>query len=168
MAEPTDGQKLIPESDLMAYKAKVSKDIDSFKSQLEETKKQADTHYTNLLATQAARDKLAAELEELKKEVEGLRPLSAAKESADKRVKELENQLLEATIRRLVQVHKIPEDKLKGKSFADLSALEEALKLVGRDTSRFDTGVVAGGGAEKLSAMQKLRAGFEQLQKQKT
>jgi len=158
-------QKLVPESDLLAVKAGLSKEIEELKSQLNDEKQKADTHYSNLLAERAAKDKLAAELEELRKEVEQLRPLSSAKEQAEKRISELETQLLDVQRKRINQVYRVPEDKLQNKTLAELNAIEEALKLVGREASRFDvTG--AGVGAEgKLSPQDKLRLGFEQLKR---
>lgn len=160
--------KLVPESDLIAVKTGKQKEIDELTARLAEANQKADSHYSNLLASQAAKDKIAAELEEAKKEKEQLGQSKTLAEKNEKRVKELEKQLLDVSTQRLIQVYKIPEDKLKGKTLADLSAIEEALKLVGRESSRFDsTGAGVSGIEGKVSAMQKLRSGFDQLEKSK-
>jgi len=155
--------KLVPESDLMAVKARLEKERAELESKLTEVEQKAEAHYSSLLSERAAREKLAAELEELRKEVEQLRGIEPLKEQAEARAKELEQQLLAVTVKRLSQVYKIPEEKLAGKTLAELNTIEEALKLVGREPGRYDiTG--AGIGAEaRMSAMDKIRAGFEQL-----
>ena len=165
MAEQESQPKLVPESDLLAVKARLKQETEHLKTQLDEASQKADTHYSSLLAEKAAKEKVAAELEELKKEVEQLRPLTAEKEKAVERIKELENLLLDVKMKGLMHVYKIPAEKLSGKTLAELNAIEEALKLVGREAGRFDvTG--AGAGAEaKLSAMEKLKAGFDQTKR---
>ena len=160
-----DETKMVPEADLLAVKARLKQETEQLKTQLDEMSQKADTHYSSLLAEKAAKEKVTAELEELKKEAEQLRPLSAAKEQAAKRIKELEDMLLDVKIKSLIQVHKIPAEKLSGKTLAELNAIDEALKLVGREAGRFDvTGAGIGAGA-KLSAMEKLKAGFDQLKR---
>lgn len=155
--------KLVPESDLLAVKAAAKKEADVLLAQLNEAKLKADEYYNSLLSEQAAKQALAAELEELKKEVEQLRPLSEAKKQAEKRISELETLLLDATKQRIIQVYKVPEDKLQGKTLAELNAIEEALKLVGREAGRFDTtGAGIGVGAE-LSPREKIKQGLEQI-----
>ena len=165
MAEQDTQPKLVPEADLLAVKARLKQETGQLRSQLDEMSQKADTHYSSLLAEKAAKEKVAAELEELKQEVEKLRPLTAEKEQAVGRIKELEKLLLDVRMKGLVQVYKIPAEKLAGKTLAELNAIEEALRLVGREAGRFDiTG--AGAGAEgKLSAIEKLREGFAQTRK---
>lgn len=156
----------VPESDLLALKAKLEKETGELQAQIVSIQSKADTHYSSLLAEQAAKETIAAELENLKKEVELLRPIKGLKEQTDAQVKELQKRLLDVSTSRLVQVYKIPEDKLKNKTLAELNAIEEALRLVGREPGRFDiSGVGVGAGAEKLTAQEKIRLGFEQLRK---
>lgn len=158
--------KLVPEADLLAIKAKAGKDASELQTQIATLQSKADSHYTNYLSEQAAKDKLAVELAELKKETEQLRPVKGLKEQAEAKVKELEKLLLDVSRKRLIQVYKIPDDKLQGKTLAELSAIEEALRLVGREAGRFDlAGTGVGAGTEKMSAREKLVAGFTQLRK---
>jgi len=160
-----EDKKMVPESDLMAVKETAKKDLGVLQSQLDEAKSQSDTHYTSLLSTQAERDKVTAELEELKKEVEQLRPLSADKEGLTKQIKEMEKTLLDVSVKRLAQVYKVPEDKLQGKTLAELNAIEEAFKLTGREAGRFDIAGSAIGAGEGLSAREKVKRGLEELSK---
>jgi len=165
MANGDDQPKLVPETDLLAVKAKAEKDVGELQSQLDTAKSQSDTHYTNLLSTQAERDKVTAELEELKKEVEQLRPLSADKEGLTKQIKEMEKTLLDVSVKRIAQVYKVPEDKLQGKTLTELNAIEEAFKLTGREAGRFDIAGTPAGAGEGLSAREKVKQGLEQLSK---
>jgi len=154
--------KLVPESDLMALKAKLEKETGELQSQLEQAKNLADTHYANLLKEQAQAEAIRAELSEAKKELEELRGLKSLKEQAEAKVAELENKLLDVERQRLIQVYKLPEEKLQGKTLAELKAIEEAIQLVGmRTSSRYATGV--GGEAAPLSAFDKIKQGLEQL-----
>lgn len=158
--------KMVPESDLLAVKARLDKETTEWSEKLASALQSADSHHSKLLAEQAAKEKLAAELEELKSEAEKLRGLSPLKEQLEKELAEVHKQLLGASLKRIAQVYKVPEDKLLGKTLAELNLMEETLKLVGRDTGRFDTGATATGvGAAPLTAREKLQAGFEQISK---
>ena len=158
-----DTPKLVPETDLMAVKAQVAKWEEKYNTDTATLKQTADGHYTNLLAAQAAATTVAAELDALKKEAEGLRPLGAEKEKLTKRIGELESLLLDST-RQRVLLYGVPEDKLKGKTLAELSAIEEAIKLIGVDTKRFDLrGSGSGALSETSSAHEKMTHGWEQI-----
>lgn len=155
----------VPESDLLAVKARLAKETAEFQVKLDESIKKADAHYTTLLAEQTAKQTAVAELEELKKEVEQLKGSVPLREKAEAKVKELELLLLGVSLKRISEVYKIPAAKLQGKTIAELNSIEEALRLVGREPGRFDIAGTAIGAGEKLTAQEKIKLGFEQLSK---
>lgn len=155
-----ESAKLVPESDLMAVKARFEKELKEMQSKLAEVSQKADMHYQSLLQEQTAKEKLLGELNELKSQLEYLKGVDEEKNKLSAKLEELNKQLLSVSAKRLAQVYKIPEEKLAGKTLSELNAIEEALKLVGRDSARFDTGTIDTT-SRKLSAYELIRQGLE-------
>jgi len=142
------GRKYVPESDLIAAKKGLEDRIGTVQADLATARSNADAQYQEVLRLQAA----------VKDAETKLSSSAASKEELDK----LTKQLREATDGRdalvtqiaglrMLSIHertKIPMDELKGKTNEQLSALEEALRLVKPATGgqSFDGGGTPAGG----------------------
>jgi len=159
---------MVPESDLLAVKAKLEKVEKEYQEKLDQLSKQADDHYKNYLSEQATRSKLSEEFESLKKQLEQLSNEKSLREKAEGRIKELESTLLESHRARLSQVYNIPSDKLANKTLTDLTAIEEAIKLVGHTASRFDGGTGSTPvDKSNMSTLERFATEFDELDKRR-
>jgi len=150
------------QADIMALKARLEKEQKEYEQKLQLAQQELEARHQQFLQEQAAKEKLVAELNELKKEVEQLRPLSGLKEASEKKATELENRLLEVVRQRLQEKYKIDPAKLEGKSLEQLELFEEALKLAGiREASRYDTSTLPAG----ATSVDKIALGLEELKK---
>jgi len=148
------------QSDIMALKARLEREQKEYEQKLQQTTQELEARHQQLLQEQAAKEKLAAELNELRKEVEQLRPLSGLKEASEKKATELENRLLEVVRQRLQEKYKIDPAKLEGKSLEQLELYEEALKLAGvREATRYDTSTLPAG----TTSVDKIALGIKEL-----
>jgi len=160
---------MVPESDLLAVKAKLEKVEKEYQEKLDQLSKQADDHYKNYLSEQATRSKLSEEFESLKKQLEQLSNEKSLREKAEGRIKELESTLLESHRARLSQVYNIPSDKLANKTLTDLTAIEEAIKLVGHTASRFDGGTGSTPvDKSNMSTLERFATEFDELDKRRS
>jgi hypothetical protein len=145
------GPKMVPESDLLAVKVGLTKQIDDVKeasaNAINEAKTVADTHYQNLLREKTAREQLENQVKELTPHKERADKLQADVTAISDANKGMETKLRELRIDLISTRYGVAPDSIKEKTLAELTTLEEALKITGGGGKRtYDTGVGSGSG----------------------
>jgi len=145
------GPRMVPESDLIAVKKGLLKELDEAKAGHTTTITQINTQLSEvrqqLLQEQAAKEQLETQLKSSISN-EDMGKVIADKDAALKRSGELESRLLDLKRNSMAATYKVPTDTLKDKTSEQLDLMEIALKAVGggqSSTKSFDLG--GGGGA---------------------
>lgn len=160
-----DGQKMVPESDLLAIKKGLGEQLDRAKAELEATKKSADGHYQNLLTERASKEEIQKSLQSAQEATKSLEQLKAELEAAKKGSEQSTKSLLDFKRQYLIDIYNVPKDAVEGKGQQELESLEQALKIVGaKRGSGIDTGT-GGGSKSPATAREKITAGLEKLHK---
>lgn len=147
---PTTTPKMVPESDLIAVKKGLEKELTEARAEGEKSTTELNTQLADvrqqLLQEQAAKEQLDTQLKSsISKDDMG--KVVAAKEAAEKRSEELETKLLDLRKQSLVATYKVPMETLKDKTNEQLDFMEIALKAAGGGSAAksFDLGGGAGG-----------------------
>ena len=157
------GRKMVPESDLIAVKNSLEGKMSELKVQLEDSKKNADTHYQTVLQERAAKADVEKRLQELQTLATSAESIKQELEAAKSGRAQLETQLMDISKRRLQELYKVPETSIVGKSQRELDIMEEALKLVGPKNL---VTVLTGGGSGNqvpMTAREKTIVGLRKL-----
>lgn len=165
--DPTATTKMVPESDLIAVKKGLERQLEDLRlsstAQLADAKRQSDTHYQSMLREQGSK-------EELEKKVQELLTRVTASEDAEKKIKEatdsrdyLANQMVGLKKAALVSTYPtVTMESLEGKSIQELGTLEEALKLVGGKPAASTYDAAGSGGSSTLVGNEGLRAAIDE------
>ena len=156
-----DEPKMVRESDLLAVKVGLTKELDGLKSQLESALQKADTHYQELLGERASKEAVQTQLGELQGIHTQLEETKTQLEALKSKSVQDSERLLTLHRQMLVTTYGIGKELVEGKSQQELASLEEALKIVGpRKGSGIDTGASSGGTAIPLTPRDKITAGL--------
>lgn len=170
--DPTATTKMVPESDLIAAKKGLEKQLEDLKlsstAELADAKRQSDAHYQSMLREQGSK-------EELEKKVQELLSRVTASEDAEKKIKEatdsrdyLAGQMVDLKKAALVNTYPtVTMESLEGKSYQELGTLEEALKLVGGKPAASGYDAAGTGGSSTLAGNEGLRAAIEEAKQRK-
>ena len=152
------GPKMVPENNLMAVKANLTR----VEANLAEVLQKADSHYQSLLTEKASREAAEGKLVGFQSQLTELEDLKTQLTAAVASREQLESRLLDLRVKSLATEYDVAVDTLKGKKPEELDALEQALKLVGpKRGSGIDRG--GGGGSQQaMSARDKILAGLEE------
>lgn len=150
----TDDRKMVPESDLIAVKKGLEKQIEDVKSAsalvISDLKSTADKHYQSLLLEQTAKTAVEEELKKANANVVDIEKLQTDLANATTSREQLEPKLLGLKKANMVLQYGIIDAQLDGKNLEQLNTLEEALKLVGpgKGTRNYDISGGGGGSAD--------------------
>ena len=165
--EPTHQDKMVPEKDLLAVKAKVEgleKQLAEKVTEIEGFKQSSDSNYQLMLNEKASKDVAETKLTELQAQDEKVVELQSQLDAATTRSEGSDSKIL--GLRKEILAGKytnVSLESLDGKDLAGLDNLEEALKYVGEHKgSSIDSG--GGGGAiPSMTSKEKMAAGLAEL-----
>lgn len=150
----TDDRKMVPESDLIAVKRGLEKQVEDVKSAsaqvISDLKSTADKHYQSLLQEQTAKTAVEEELKKASAKVADVEKLQTDLTNATTSREQLGTELLGLKRSNLSLQYGVTDVQLEGKSLEQLSTLEDALKLVGpsKGTRNYDVSGGGGGSAD--------------------
>lgn len=167
--EPKNEPKMVPESDLLAVKRSLSKDLKDAQKAFEEEKNNLISQLTetqqNLLKAEAK----VESLEEKQSQSVDSNELTEAKsqlEAAQQSSKELAQQVLEYRRKLLSQSYGVAEDALAEKNLDQLGALEEALELTKTiSNGNYATGTGGGGSDGPETPMERAKRILDEADK---
>lgn len=142
--------KMVPESDLIAVKRSLEKQVEDVKSAsaqvISDLKVTADKHYQSLLQEQTAKTAVEEELKGASAKIVDIEKLQTDLANATTSREQSETKLLDLKKANLALQYGVTEAQLEGKNLEQLSSLDEALKLVGpsKGTRNYD---ISGGGS---------------------
>ena len=153
--EDKGGPRMVPESDLIAVKKGLLKELEEAKAGHTTTLTQMNTQLSEirqqLLQEQAAKEQLDTQLKSSISQ-DDMGKVIADRDAAIKRSGELDSKLLDLRRNSMATTYKVPADTLKDRTSDQLDLMEIALKAVGggqASTKSFDLG--GGGGAASPS-----------------
>lgn len=164
-ATGTIAPKMVPESDLLAVKKGLEKQLadntEAAKGILVEAKTKADTNYQDMLRERASREELEGKLTGLTTKTTELEEKLKNAGDSSELVTKLQNDLLGLKKERLMTEYKLTAEELEGKSIQEIDLLSEAMKLAkAKTTSNYDLGGGQGAGAP-LTGNEGLRAAID-------
>lgn len=143
---PTSSVKMVPESDLIAVKKGLEKQLSDSKAEHETATSvattQAEEARQQLLREQAAKEQLETQLKSAISQ-DDMAKVIASKDAAETRSKEMETQLLDLKRDSVAKTYNVNPDILKDKTSEQLDFMVIALKAAGGnkpDVKSFDLG----------------------------
>jgi len=167
--EPTTPtEKMVKESDLLAVKKGLEKQIGDLKTELETKSRLADENYQSLLGERASKEAAEKQLQELQEKAKNLEELEKNLKTSEETREQQSKTMLDQRKQIMTKTYNISLDALEGKSWQELDYMETALKEVGQlRPSGIDGAGGGGGSAAELTAREKMLAGLEERQKSK-
>jgi hypothetical protein len=161
---PSNNVKMIPESDLLAVKTGLTKQLDDLKAahatELSNLKQTADTNYQSMLGERARREELEKQLSDGKATLETLEALKKDVENKDTTIKSLTGRITTDLVGALVSGG-FKKEELEGKSLQELDNLHSAMRVV-KERSTGGYAVPGGGngsgGSSVRSVIEKAKA----------
>jgi superfamily II RNA helicase len=157
--------KMVPESDLLAVKASLSKEVESAKQAAADAIAKLDEATKSVTTERAAREAVEKELVDIKEKVANHEATRSELEEVKKKLQDIETREVTA-IQEQLKSAGIPEDEIKGKSRNELELMSKVLGYTKTSSGSgsgkgFDVRGGGGAGAVNLSPRDMIRAGIE-------